>query len=106
MFALVETMLTPVKTMFTLIEGLFTPVEGMFMPRKRHVYAPVSVREGKLEFVTRDFETLRGFHSADECSGGKIAGIIRVNNCNIGNIGRVAQVSVLFLIFLPDNLAG
>ena len=68
-FALVETMLTPVKTMFT-------PVEGMFMPRKRHVYAPVSVREGKLEFVTRDFVTLRGFHSADEGSGGKIAGII------------------------------
>ncbi len=28
------------------------------------------------------------------------------NNCNIGNIARVAQVSVLFLIFLPDNLAG
>ena len=62
-------MLTPVKTMFT-------PVEGMFMPRKRHVYAPVSVREGKLEFVTRGFVTLRGFHSADEGSGGKIAGII------------------------------
>ena len=68
-FALVETMLTPVKTMFT-------PVEGMFMPRKRHVYVPVSVREGKLEFVTRDFVTLRGFHSADEGSGGSIAGII------------------------------
>ena len=69
MFALVEAMLTPVKTMIT-------PIEGMFMPRKRHVYAPVSVREGKLEFVTRDFVTLRGFHSADEGSGGKIAGII------------------------------
>ena len=55
---------------------MFTPVEGMFMPRKRHVYAPVSVREGKLEFVTRDFVTLRGFHSADEGSGGSIAGII------------------------------
>ena len=55
---------------------MFTPVEGMFMPRKRHVYVPVSVREGKLEFVTRDFVTLRGFHSADEGSGGKIAGII------------------------------
>ena len=76
MFALVETMLTPVKNMFAPIEGLFTPEEGMFMPRKRHVYAPVSVREGKLEFVTRDFVTLRGFHSADEGSGGKIAGII------------------------------
>ena len=69
MFALVETILTP-------IEGMSTPVEGMFMPRKRHVYAPVSVREGKLEFVTRDFVTLRGLHSADEGSGGKIAGII------------------------------
>ena len=69
MFALVETILTP-------IEGMSTPVEGLFMPRKRHVYAPVSVREGKLEFVTRDFVTLRGLHSADEGSGGKIAGII------------------------------
>ena len=72
----VKTMFTPIEGLFTPIEGLFTPVEGMFMPRKRHVYATVSVREGKLEFVTRGFVTLRGFHSADEGSGGKIAGII------------------------------